>query len=478
MHAKRDKVWAELDAEYKTAVTHQVARFAQGWSFGQLPADVVHMAKRCLLDAIGCAIGGYHAPGRGICESVARGLGGTEEATVIGSGLRTNPIQAAMVNAFAVRYLDYNDLGGGGHNSDAIPALLAVAEAEQRSGRDLLTAIVLSYELGARWMESMLTGDLMADYKRMTDRGWCMDIRGGLNMPPAIGLLMGLDEEQVANAIGSVIVRSFPSNHLDANDEEFVMAKNLRFGHVACDSILACLLAREGFTGPRRAYEGEYGYSLITSGGVVNPEVLTSSRDNYFILETSFKPLCTNFTTQSSIQATIALCQEHNIEPDQVAQVKIVCCEREAMHTTYAAKKYPRNGESADHSLFYGNALAIIERDFGPESFAPEKFTDPKVLALIDRIDYEANPDWPGFSDAGGSIIRLKDGTVYEKYLEVPHGHHSDPMSDEELQTKFRRMATMHFSEEQTDRLINTIWSIEETESVAELMKLLVFPAD
>ena len=473
--SKRDEIWAEIDADYQQRTIHKIARFGLEWTYDRLPDDVRHMAKRCLLDAIGCAIGGHVAKGRAICEKVVLEMGGAPEASIIGSGRKTSTYNAALVNAFMVRYLDYNDLGGGGHNSDAIPAILAVAEHEKRNGADFLTALVLSYELGARWMRFLFTGDMTADYKRITGRGWCPDVRGGLNVPPSLGLLMGMNEEQIASAIGATIVRSLPSNHLDANDEEFVMAKNLRFGHVACDAILYCRLAKEGFTGPRRAFEGEFGFDLIVNGGPGEADELVAEPDRFDILENSFKPLCVNFTTQSGVQSTIALCKEHDIHPDDVESVKIVCCAREARHTTYAAKKYPRNGESADHSLHFANALAIIERGFGPKSFLESKFTDPQVLDLIERIDFEVNEDWPGFCDSGGSVITLKDGRVVEKFLEAPHGHYTDPLSDGELETKFSEMALEHYSQSQVDELISTIWNADKLSEMSELTQLLTF---
>lgn len=473
--ATAERVWTELDEEYRSGVIFQIAALGQSFKDTPLPDEVRHMAKRCLLDALGCAIGGWKAPGRPICEQVALEHGGRAEATIFGSGEKVNAIQAAMVNAFMVRYLDYNDLGGGGHNSDAIPALLAIAETEGATGEALLRSIILSYELGARWMAFLSTGDMMADYKRVTSKGWCPDVRGGLNMPPALGLLMQMDTAQVASAIGATIVRSLPSNHLDANDEEFVMSKNLRFGHVACDAILSCRLARKGFTGPLRAFEGEFGYDQIINGGPGNPQALTRPMDEYLILETSFKPLCANYTTQAGIQATIALCEVHDIDPAEIEAIKITCCAREARHTTYKAKKYPRNGESADHSLFYANAVAAIERCFGPDAFDAAKFRDPDVLAMIDRISFDVNEDWPGFSDSGASTITLKDGRTFEKTILVPHGHHTQPMSDAELENKFADMAHVHLGEDQVQRLIETIWNVDDLANASDLTRQMAF---
>lgn len=170
---QRDLAWQNLDLQYRSSTAYQLARYALGLNYDLLPKEVIHQAKRCLLDALGCAIGAYDAPGRPICETMVKELGGVEEATVFGSGLRTSAPNATIVNSFLVRFLDANDLGGGGHNSDAIPAILAVSEREKANGRDFITALVISYELGARFMEAA-GGDPVLE-----KRGWISDIRGG-----------------------------------------------------------------------------------------------------------------------------------------------------------------------------------------------------------------------------------------------------------------------------------------------------------
>src|SRR3990170_1868219 len=130
MTFQRDLAWQYIDLTYRASVAHQFARYALALNYSMLPQDVVHQAKRCLLDALGCAIGAWDAPGRPICEAIVNELGGVEEATVFGSGYRTSAQNATLINCFLVRFLDYNDLGGGGHNSDAIPSILAISERE------------------------------------------------------------------------------------------------------------------------------------------------------------------------------------------------------------------------------------------------------------------------------------------------------------------------------------------------------------
>src|ERR1051326_2735944 len=169
MTFQRDLAWQQLDLAYRSSVAHQFARYALALNYSVLPDAVVHQAKRCLLDVIGCAIGAYEAPGRRMCEDTVKELGGPQEATVFCSGLRTSAPNAALVNSFLVRFLDYNDCGGGGHNSDGIPSILALAEREKVDGKALITSLVISYELGARVRRSIPVS--------LEAKGWTTDIR-------------------------------------------------------------------------------------------------------------------------------------------------------------------------------------------------------------------------------------------------------------------------------------------------------------
>lgn len=461
----RELAWQNLDLVYRSSIAHQFARYALALGYESLPQEVLHQAKRSLLDALGCAIGAYDAPGRPICEALIQELGGNKEATIFGSGLLTSAPNATLVNSFLVRFLDYNDVGGGGHNSDAIPAILAVCEREKAGGQHFLTSLVISYELGARVVESVVG----SSYE---DKGWTSDIRGGLNMPPALGKLMGLNEEQIANAIGICASRCLPLGILDAHKEENAMAKNIRFGWVSHDAIVACMLAKRGFTGPLRVVEGDSGLRQVLVQGDMDLDRLVDF-SNWRILSTSHKPLCANASTIGHVLATLAIVKEHDLKPEDIAAVRIRASLRESRHTTTLAKKYPRNAESADHSAFYANAIAIKERAFGPESIEPEKFTDPVVLDLIERITVETDLSLP--KRGGMSEIITRDGNKFEKRVETPHGFDDDPLTDEELVDKFKEMAEKRLADKQVQKIIDTVWNVERLDSMNKLAGLMVF---
>jgi 2-methylcitrate dehydratase len=465
MSFQRDLAWKYLDQVSHSSVSYQLARYSLGLEYKSLPPEVVHQAKRSLLDTLGCAVGAYKAPGRQMCENVATQLGGPEEATVFCSGLRTSASNAALVNSFLVRFLDFNDLGGGGHNSDAIPPILAIAEREKSDGKDFLTSIVISYELGARFIE--------ASGFKGGEGGWTPDLRGGLTMPPALGKLMNLTEDQIANAIGITACHSLPLGILDTDKEENTMSKNFRFGFVAHDAILACLLAGQGFTGPVRIIEGENGLGSIVLGGVFDREKMLDF-SGWRILNTRHKPLPLNIGTIGHVMATLSIVIEHDLKPSDIARVRVKTTLHESHHTTVLAKKYPRNAETADHSAFYANAIAIKERNLSPETYEPEKFTDPVILDLIEKITVEHDPSVSHFG--GISQITTRDGHVFEKRIDNVHGFGSDPLTDKELEDKFNRMAAKYMDRRQIEKIFSSVWNIEKMENLSELTKLMVFP--
>ncbi|HVY87269.1 MAG TPA: MmgE/PrpD family protein, partial [Hyphomonadaceae bacterium] len=363
LSALREIAWRAFDNKQQAGLAYQYAEYALGLDYEVLPEDVVHQAKRCLLDALGCAFGGYDSPARAICEDTLAELGGTPEATVIGSGMRTNAANANLLNCLMVRFLDFNDLGGGGHNSDAIPSLLAIAERQKASGREFITSLVASYELGSR---------LNAGVNNW--HGWVHDTRAALIVPPAIGRMLGLSAAEIAHAIGIAASGNSVLSILDVPGEDKPMRKNLRFGWTASAAILATLLASKGFTGPLRVFEGEGGMNEVMFKGEANLELMTDFR-GWLIHDTRFKFLCATAPVQGVLQATLELVWENDLKPEQIAKVRVRMYEGASAIRPAVPIKYPRNAESADHSVYYLTAIAIKEREVSADSISPEKFT-------------------------------------------------------------------------------------------------------
>jgi 2-methylcitrate dehydratase len=471
MTLQRDLAWNTLDLVYRSAISRQLARYALGITYDRVPPEVLHQVKRSVLDTLGCAVGAYEAPGRLVCEGAINELGGADQATVFCSGMRTSVLNATIVNSFLVRFLDFNDSGGGGHNSDCMASIFAVGEHGKASGKEVMMSIIVSYEIGGRFREACGGG-----LEGLEDKGWMGEVRGGISMPPAIGRLMGLNEEQIANAIGITASHSLPLGILDTHHEENTMAKNLRLGAVCYNAILNCTLAKHGFTGPLRVIEGEYGFSEVIYDKEMDLAKLTDF-SGWRMRRVRHKYLPANYVTQGHAALTLALVQEHDIKPEDVARVKITVGSRELLHAAdFPAKKYPRNAESADHSAHFTNAIVIKERALGPDQYAPEKFTDPVILDLIEKIEVVADPTWKPSTYASTSEITLKDGRTFSRHKAVPKGHFDDPLTDAEIEHKVRSMMAKHLPETQIRNIIDTVWNMEKVDDIGTLIKLMVFP--
>jgi 2-methylcitrate dehydratase len=470
---KRNFAWANYERQCRTSIAYRFAQYALGLKYEMLPSEVVRQAKRSLLDSLGCAIGAYDAPGRPICEEFTREFGGPEEATGIGSGMRTSAYNAILLNSFLVRYLDFNDNGGGRHGSDGIAGVLAVSEREKINGRDSLTALVISYELGAR---------LRSCTKNW--KGVDPDYRAVLSMPPALGKLMGLNEEQLANAIGICAFGNY-ALALQDSSEEMVMRKDLRFGWNAAAALQSCMLAKRGFTGPVRVVEAEDGINEVLFQGKMNLEELTDFED-WRILLVRHKYLCGVTPIQGVGGAVLTIVKENNLKPEDIAMVNVKLLHGHPLTVPF---RYPRCAESADHNVQYLTAAAIKDRALGPESMQSENFTDPVILDLMEKIKVEEDhsldlPDEKDRDNMGGNTktgndgiaeILTTDGRKFYKHVVGPHGLGDDPLTDKELEDKFRSMASKYMKEDQIRKIIDTVWNVEKLGDMNELMKLMAF---
>jgi 2-methylcitrate dehydratase len=462
-------------------IARDLARFSMGLKFEELPKDVIQEAKRAVLDTIGCAIGGYSGDASRIIRDLSQELGGEKESTIIGSGMQTSCLNAILANGVMVRYLDFNDtylipvgnLVLGNHPSEVIPAVFALAERERLNGRDVVNTIVMGYELSGRFNDCCAIPGVAAP--TIEAKGWNTDTRGAFVMPIVAGRLLGLTEAQIEQAIGISGSHNMILGILDATGEEYSMTKNLRFPRTAHGGVLAAMMAKRGYTGPTRVLEGKKGFIQSVMQGDFNIKALTEPIGKFKILETMYKAVAADATTHGHVNATLQLVKERDIKPEDVVEVRIKAGSRCVEHTGDPVKRYPKNKESADHSSYYLTAIAIIDRQIGPNQYTPGKWNDPKVLALIDKVKLEADPSLDSFGRAGISEIRTKQGNVYVKRVEYPAGDPKNPMTDRELEDKLRGMAEPYMTDKRIDRLIQTVYALDKLDNLDELMQCMTF---
>ncbi len=453
------------------SISRTMAEFAAGLKLGDAPAAAIKEAKRFLLDSIGCAFGGYGSPDMQIAHAYTEALGGTPEATIIGSGLRTNTVNATLMNSLLIRALDYNDIywkQDPSHPSDIIPAGLAGAEKTGKGGADLLLAILIGYELEMRWCLAASPG--------VREVGWHHATLTQFVSPLVAGRMLDLSVDQMVHAVGisgsshntfGGVVAGHLSNMKNTADPMAVQA-----GMVGAE------MAKQGYTGPMLVIEGREGLFDTIRNVAWNAEILTDGLGTEFrITQCSYKAFPTEYLTHSPISATIHLCEEHDIVPDDIAEVTVKTLKRGAEILSDPDKYKPTTRETADHSLPYCIAVAAIDRSVLPTAFSEERLSDPRIWGLLPKIKVIAEPSFeakfPKVQPAE-VMIKTNSGDVYVLGVDYAKGDPLDPLSDAEIIAKFRSQAGLHIDTAQQDAIIAATWALEEVKDIEEYMQLLV----
>jgi len=460
-------------------IAEQLALEAKELNFEELPSEVNDQAKRSLLDSLAIAFGGYLSEPSRIIQNVIRELNGPAESTIFGTGLKTSCLYATLANGTMVHYFDYMDAGFltkeatviMGHHGELIAPILAVGERQHSGGEEIITTIVLAYELSNKLFDS-LGG---RTHGILSKRGWTTETVG----PPCImallaGRLLGLDTEQMANALGIAGCFNLEPGILFTPR----MTKNLRTPYGAYGGILAAFLAQKGFTGPLDVFEGPRGIAQVVAGGEMDLEKLRQPRKDWTILYTWIKNFAADGNMQGLLEATVNLVKEHDIKADDVAEIRVKTLShiyrREA---NSPERQVPNNKYTADHSCRYVTAIAIMDRAVGPEQFSDEKLRDPQVRQLINKIVVEPDPELDGFHSPGIVEITTNKEKRYSCRVVHPKGHPMNPMTNADVEAKFTNLAGKFMPEHQMRRIIDTVHNLEKVDDIGELLNLLVIPA-
>lgn len=437
------------------SISRTIAEFAVNLQYKDLPKEVIHEVKRYLYDSIGCAFGGYHTKDVRIIRNIYKDMGGTEEATVFVFGDKIPAVNAALVNSLMIRALDFNDIywkEDPSHPSDLIPAALATAEMVGASMEEVITAIVLAYEFEQRLCEFAVPG--------IRERKWHHATLTQFVSPIVAGKILGLTVDQMVNAIGI----SGSHNHTIGcpTAGKLTMMKNTVDPMAVQSGVFAAMMAQRGYTGTEAVFEGKEGFMDCFFGWDVKEQkvkpvqmqgretlgewkwdidkLIGGLGDSYKILECSMKAFPTEALTHTHISATLKVVTKNNITYDQIESVTITTIAR-ACDILFDPHKYrPESRETADHSLPYCIAAALVDHKITTSSFSEEKLKDPRIWEVIDKIHGEASEEFEKMFPAkqpSKVVIKTKDGREFSEYLEYPKGDPREPMSMEDLDNKF-----------------------------------------
>jgi 2-methylcitrate dehydratase len=447
----------------------RLARFVVERSWDDLSERAREELKIRVLDALGCALGAMDAPPVRAIRAQLDDFGGRPLCTLIGGG-RTAPDRAALYNGALVRYLDFNDSyfapGETCHPSDNLAPVLATAEYASASGRELLTALAVAYQVQCR----------LSDEAPVRAKGFDHTTQGSFAAASGVAKALRLSETETANAlaIAGTALNALRVTRTGALSQW----KGFAYPFTSFGAVEATFLAARGITGPPEVFEGNKGFMDSIAGRF---EIDWEREDLDRVQRTFLKRYNAEIHSQSALEALLELREAHAVDPDVVERIEL-----ETFQVAFdiigggeeGGKKEIRTKEQADHSLPYLLAVALIDGQVLPEQFAPERIVAPDVQTLLRRVEVRPAADLTARFPAEHACrvrLHLAGGAVLAAEKSDYEGFVTRPMGWERAREKFEQLVAGRVEPRLAGELAATVRGLDEHET-RDLTALLARP--
>ena len=442
--------------------TEELARFVVETPPEDIPEPVLHEGKRCLINFLGVALYAARDPSLEIMLDVFRQEGGRRNASVLGAGMRTSLQNAALANGYLGHLEDYDDT----HfptvihpSSPTFPASLAASEHLGASGRDLLAASVLGMEACCR------IG--LAVHPSHYDAGFHITSTCGVfGSVAAAGRLLGLSTPQMVHGMGVAGTQAAGVREVMGS-----MTKPFHPGMAARAGVLGALLARQGFTSATRIIEGRRGFAAVMSKEYDLAEVTRGLGERWELHMNGLKPYACGVVAHPLIDAMIALRSRTGASADQVERVD---ARVQPLVLELMDRPEPKIGLEGKFSFQHSMAVGFIDGAAFPAQYTDARVLDPQVAALRSRITAKVNGSMP--EDAAEVTLTMEDGRSYTEGVPHATGSPSNPITDPQLEAKFRALAVHALPARRVERLLAMLWEMDRLPSVADLFRLTRIP--
>ena len=438
--------------------------YAVSMTYEKLSASVVHKVKQRVIDTLGCAMGSYTMRPPTLARAHALEVTSTPGSTVLGTRHQSAPELATFANGVSARYSDFNDMSVGrkaGHPSDNILPVLAAAEYAGADMGATIAGIVLAYEVQDR------VGDVCVD---LIDRGWDYVLYVALASAAGAGRTMALSKAQMANALALAVVPN--AAMFQTRVGQLSMWKGCAAANAARNGVFAALMARRGLSGPEQAFEGPCGFNnafgitlaLPTLGGGDAPYTIEQSR---------FKAYPCDYEAQCCVTPAVELHKVLQGNVAEIARIEVETYEHGVQCSADTRDKWnPTTRETADHSLPYVVAVALTRGTVWIDDFVEERIRDPKVHAVMQKIEVRATEEytraWPE-AYPFRITVTMRSGQRHVQEVHYAKGHPKNPMSDQEIEAKFRRLAEPVMGQGRIDKALSALWDLENMKSAREV---------
>jgi 2-methylcitrate dehydratase PrpD len=437
--------------------TLKLAAYVTDSQFDALPTDVVSESRRAILNYLGCALGGSLEPALDKAIQVLAPYSGPAKANVLGRRESFDELHAALLNGIGSHVHEYDDTLPQNYIHPSVPvasALFAYASANPVSGRDFMHAFILGLEVESR------IGD--AVYPAHYDAGWHITSTTGVfGAAAATGKLLGLSTAQMVWAFGLAATQAAGIREMFGS-----MAKSFQPGRAAQNGLTAARLAAADFTAGERALEGPRGFAPVTAREYDLGKITLDLGQDFALRRNAYKPYACGLVVHPTIDGCSQIRERDRPDPLSIASVELkvaplvldLCNQREL-----------KRALQSKYSIYHAAAIGLVRGKGGLQEFTEDAVSDPLLSRLRDRVQVSADENVS--EDQVDITVRMTDGTSYALFVEQSLGNVHRPLSDTQLEDKFRDQAVLALPAERVDVLINACWNIGHSEDAGAIAR-------
>jgi len=425
-----------------------------------VPDDVRLEARRAILNFVGCALGGCSHPA---LDATIRALGpyfGPATANVLGRAEKADALHASLLNGLSSHVHDFDDTTPKNYihpTSPVASALFAYASANPVHGSDLMHAFILGFEAESRIGNSV--------YPAHYDVGWHITGTAGVfGAAVAIGKLLRLSEQQMIWAIGLAATQAAGLREMFGS-----MAKSLHPGRAAQNGYGAALLAREGFTAGPHSLEGPRGFAAVQATKYDLSKITGGLDTNWDLRENTYKPFPCGIVNHPTIDGCIQLHDEGSFEPESIRAVRLRVA---PLVMDLCNQQNITQGLQGKFSVYHNAAIGLVRGKAGLQEYSDESVHDPLIKRI--RENTSAVGDAAITEDQAQIEVALQDGRTFSKFVAQSLGNIHRPLTNRQLEEKFRNQAVLALPDYQVERLIELCWSIDELVDVNTLVQTAI----
>ena len=440
--------------------TNTLASYIVSSRLVDIPDDVRHEAKRAILNVLGCAIGGSPHPAVDLAIRALGPFSGERMAAVIGRAERLDPLHAALMNGISSHVEDYDDTTPKNYSHTSSPvssALFAYASANPVRGREFLEAFILGFEAASR------VGNVV--YPAHYDVGWHMTgTIGVFGAAAAVGRLMGLSAQEMVWALGLAATQSAGLREMFGS-----MGKAFHPGRSAQNGYSAALLARAGFTSGERGIEGPRGFAHVLAASRDLSKITTRLGVDFDLRENTYKPFPCGIVNHPTIDGAIQIHHDHHPDPSSIVAVRLRVA---PLVLDLCNQQNITRGLQGKFSVYHGAAVGLVRGKGGLREYTDDAVNDPHIKRVRESATAVGDPAIT--EDQAHIDVELKDGRRLTRFVEQSLGNIHRPLTDTQLEDKFRDQAVLVLQAADVDALIDMCWNIDALEDVGELVNLAV----